>query len=105
MPNAAEVLALVLELLHLDHFREARDALDEGIFNGPAHAAGERHELRRGETLVAQEDDLVIEKRPADFLRRNIFRKVDAEDLCAERAGDAPDLHLERSWVTAAVDQ
>jgi hypothetical protein len=92
MPDAAEVVLLVLELLHLDHLGESGDALDEGILDRPAHGASERHELRRVELLVAEENDLVLQERLSNLRCREIPRKVDAEDLGAERSGDAPDL-------------
>jgi hypothetical protein len=93
MPDAAEVVALVLELLDLDHFGKAGDPFDEGILDGPPHGAGERHELRGIELLVAEEDDLVLEKGGANLARRDLAREVDAEDLGAERAGDFPNLY------------
>jgi hypothetical protein len=93
MPDAAEVVPLVLELLHLDHFREALDSLDERIFDGLAHAARERHELRGAQLLVTEEDDAVLEKRSANLLDRNLPGKINASDFRAERAGDSRDLH------------
>jgi hypothetical protein len=83
----------MLELLHLDHFREPVDALDEGILDRLSHAARERHELRRVERLPAEEDDLVLEKRLSDFPGREILRKIDAEDLGAEGSGDLADFY------------
>jgi hypothetical protein len=86
-------VALVLELLHLDHLGKAVDALHEGILDRLAHAARERHELRRVELLVAEEDDLVLEKGLANFPFGEILRKVDAENLGAEGSRDPPDLY------------
>ena len=43
------------------------------------------------ELLVAEEDDLVLEKGLSNFLFGKILRQVDAEDLGAERARDASD--------------
>jgi hypothetical protein len=83
----------VLELLHLDHLGEAIDAAHERVFDRLAHAPGERHELRRLEGLVAEEDDLVVEKCLSNFPLGEVSRKVDAENLGAERARDAADLY------------
>jgi hypothetical protein len=83
----------MLELLHFDHFGEAVDALDERIFDGPAHAARERHELRWLEALVAEEDDLVLEEGAANFLEGDIFRKIDPVDLGAQRTGESSYLY------------
>src|SRR3954462_3413302 len=93
MPDTAEVVALVLELLHFDHLGKPVDAADERVLDRLPHAAGERHELRRRQRLVAKKDDLVLEESPAGLLFRQIPRKGDADDLCAERAGDASDFH------------
>jgi hypothetical protein len=43
--------------------------------------------------LAAEKDDLMLEKRFADFLFREIPGKVDAEDLGAERSGDLADFY------------
>jgi hypothetical protein len=53
----------------------------------------ERHELRRVELLVAEEDDLVLEKCLSNFLFREILREIDAEDLGAEGSRDASDFY------------
>jgi hypothetical protein len=79
----------VLEFLYLDHFGESFDALDEGIFDRLSQPAREGHELRRIELLLAEKNDLVLEKRLADFRSGEILRKIDAEDLGAERPRDA----------------
>src|SRR5713101_3840895 len=71
VPDAAEIDLLVLELLHFDDLREARDALDEGILDRPADAARERHEGPGRERLVAEEDHQVLEPGIANF--RKIF--------------------------------
>ena len=92
MPDAAEVEALVLQLLHLDDLGEALDALHERVLDRLAHAARERHELRRRQRLVAEEDDLVLEQGLANLFRGNFPREIHPEDLRAERARDASDL-------------
>jgi hypothetical protein len=83
----------VLELAHLDHFREAVDALHERVFDRPAEAARERHELRRVERLVAEEDDLMLEEGGANVVFGEGLRKVDAEDLGPEGAGKPADFY------------
>jgi hypothetical protein len=93
MPDAAEVVALVLELLDLDYFGEAFDAFHERILDRLPHSARERHELRRLERLIAEEDDLMLEKRLSNFPYGKLSRQIDAEDLGAERPGDAADLY------------
>src|SRR4051812_49993442 len=94
MPDAAEGVAFVLELLHLDDFGEAGNPLHERILDRLAHGAREIHELRWVELLVAEEDDLVLEERLPYLLCRKPSRQIDAEDFGAERARDAPDLHV-----------
>src|SRR6185295_18683071 len=68
MPDAAEIVALVLELLHLDHLGKPVDSPDERVLDRLAHAAGEGHELRRRQPLVAEKDDLVSEKGLSNFI-------------------------------------
>jgi hypothetical protein len=84
VPDAAEVVPLVLELLYLDHLREAFDALHEWVLDRRSHAARERHELRRVELLVAEKDDLMLEERPPNFRLGKVLRELDAENLGAE---------------------
>ena len=94
MPDAAEVLPLVLELLHLDHLREPLDPLHERVLDRCPHPPRERHELGRRKRLVAEEDHQVVEERAPDLGDGLVGKRpseVDAEDLGAERAGDAPD--------------
>jgi hypothetical protein len=79
---------LVLELLHLDHFGEAVQAFDERILDRLAHAARERHELRRVELLVAEEHDLVLQECVSNGFFIKAIRKIDADDFGAERSGD-----------------
>jgi hypothetical protein len=96
MPDAAEVVALVLELLHLDHLGEAIDAAHERVFDRLAHAPGERHELRRLQGLVAEEDNLIFQECLAYFTngaRAQVLVQLNPEDLGAERARDAADLY------------
>src|SRR4051812_30669964 len=85
-------MALVLELLHLDHFGKAIDSPDERILDGLAHAAGEGHESGGIELLVAEEDHLVLEERLANFRFGKLAGELDAEELGPERAGDLADL-------------
>src|SRR5687767_12820741 len=105
MPDAAEVVLLVLELADLDDLAEAGNALHERILDRLSHAAGERHELRRVELLVTEKDHAVLEKRRANFPLGKVPGEIDAEDLRAERARDAPHFHLERPGIAAAVHE
>jgi hypothetical protein len=73
--------------------RKSLDAFDERILDRRAHGARERHELRRVEPLIAEEDDLVLEECPANLLLGEIPPKVDAVDLGAEGSGDSADLY------------
>ena len=93
VPDAAEVVLLALELAHLDHFRKAVDALDERILDRPAHGARERHELRRVELLLAEEDDLVLEEGRSDLFSRKASREIHPEDLGTQRTGELADLY------------
>jgi len=55
----------------------------------------EAHELLRGEVLVGEEDDQVIQEGRAqcrDELGRHVLGEVEAGDLRAERAGERADL-------------
>ena len=88
MPDAAEVVPLVLELLDLDDFGEAVDAFDERILDRLAEAPRERYELRRVELLLAEEDYAVLEENLPNVFFREAFRKIDPEDLGAERSGE-----------------
>src|SRR5688572_5091464 len=103
MPDAAEIVALVLELLHLDHLGKPGNALDEGILDRPPHGAREGHELRRLELLVAEEDDPVLQKRAANLPHRELAREVDAEDLGAERSGNTPDLQAVQPYCSTLM--
>jgi hypothetical protein len=49
--------------------------------------------LRRLELLVAEEDDLVLEEGPANFLGRNLLREIDPQDLGAQRARESSDFY------------
>jgi hypothetical protein len=91
MPDAAEIVALVLELLHLDHLGKPVDSPDERVLDRLAHATGEGHEPRGIELLVAEEDDLVLEKCFPNFTYWKFSRQVDAENLGAERSRQSPD--------------
>src|SRR3954463_14713595 len=93
MPDTAEVVALVLELLHFDPLGKPVDAADERVLDRLPHAAGERHELRRRQRLVAKKDDLVLEQSRAYLLAQKPPRKVDAGDLGPGRAGEASASH------------
>src|SRR5258706_13177548 len=97
MPDAAEVVALVLELLHLDHLGKPVEPLDEGIFDRLAQAPRERHELRRRKRLVVEEDDEVLEEYAADVghdLFGQRFSKINPVNLGAEGAGKASNFHV-----------
>jgi hypothetical protein len=83
----------VLELLHLDDFRVALDALHEGVRDRPPHRAREGHELVDGELLVAKENDAVLEECAANGVDRRVLRQIDPVDLGADGAGDADDLY------------
>jgi hypothetical protein len=83
----------VLELLDLDHLRKSVDAFHEGVLDRRSHALRERHELRRRELLVAEKDDLVLEECFPNFLFGKFLRKVDAEQLGAERSRDPADFY------------
>jgi hypothetical protein len=83
----------VLELAHLDDLGEPLDSLHERVLDRLAHGARERHELRRIELLLAEENDLVLEERLPYLLDGRVLRQVDAEQLGAERARDAPDFY------------
>ena len=92
-------------VLHADH---------EGMQVDFAPTAGEGKLARRRQVLVAEEDHLVFQQGGADFAQHlvgQVFRKVDAGDLGAERAGDLVrldmailriphDVHLVASSVT-----
>src|SRR6185503_13333794 len=94
VPDAAEIDLLVLELLHLDDLRESLDPVDERILDRLAPGAREHHELPGGERLIAKEKHEVLEPgapQLADLLRRKRPRKINAEDLGAKCARDAPD--------------
>src|SRR3954447_20648956 len=106
MPDAAEVVPLVLQLLHLDDLREAVEPFDERILDRRAHAPGEGHELRRRERLVAEEHDQVLEEGAAnrfDDSFRQVFPEVYALDLGAQGPGDSADLHAYCSTFMLAL--
>ena len=88
MPDAAEVVPVLLELLHLDHFGKPFDALDEGILDRLSQVARKGHELRRVELLVPEKDDLMLEQGLANVPGRNLARQIDAEKLGAEGSGN-----------------
>ena len=94
MPDAAEVAALVLELLYLDYFWKAVDPLDERVLDRPAHAAGKNHELRRRERLVVKKYDQVLEQSAPDCgggVSRQFARQVDPGDFGTQGAGNLLD--------------
>ena len=96
MPDRAESVALVFQLLHLDDRGESVDALDQRIFDRGAEALREGKKLPRRQVLVAKEDHLMIEPRTpdrGDLLRGEEPCKVKAVHLGAERAGDS--LHFD----------
>src|SRR5438874_592816 len=103
MPDAAEVHALVLELLHFDDLREPGNALHERILDRPADALRKGHVLRGRERLVAEEDDEVLEPRRADLAHLPVaeLAQINAADFGAERAGNA--LYLEPSHAPFCI--
>src|SRR5512134_3813329 len=107
MPYSAEVVPLVFELLHFDDLGKTLNARDERVRDGLTHCPRERHELPGIELLVAEEDDLVLEKSAAycgdDLIRQ--LSEVNSQELCTERTGDASHFHLERSGVRAAIHE
>src|SRR5512145_273223 len=107
MPYSAEVVPLVFELLHFDDLGKTLNARDERVRDRLTHCPRERHELHGIELLAAEEDDLVLEKSAAycgdDLIRQ--LSQVNCQELRAERAGDTPHFHLERSGVRAAIHE
>ncbi|HEV3011389.1 MAG TPA: hypothetical protein VGX52_20405, partial [Burkholderiales bacterium] len=51
------------------------------------------HELRRVELLVAEKDNLMLEKCLSNLFFRKIPREIDAEDLGAEGSRKSPDFY------------
>ena len=105
MPDAAEIILLVLELDNRNDFRKSFDALDEGIFHHLAEAFCKAEELRRRQILIAKEDHAVIEPRLAngcDDVVARLGGKIDAQNFRADGAGQRSDFetvarHFRRS--------
>ncbi len=97
VPEAAEVVALVLELDHRRDERRFGQAVELRILDQLAELAGEGHVLLRRHLLVAQEDHEMVEEGLAhlgDHVVLEIARHVDAVQLGAQGAGDRPDLDM-----------
>ena len=68
---------------------------DERVHLELTEATGERDVLRRGHRLVAEEQHLVVEQRPAelgDHAVRQRGGEIDAGDVGADGGGDGPGL-------------
>src|SRR5262245_37155632 len=97
MPDAAEIVALVLELDHRRDHRRFGQTLELGIFDRLAEFAGEGELLARRRLLVAQEDHEMVEEGLAHLAHDvvvEVLRDVDAMKLGAQRAGDRPDFDV-----------
>src|SRR4051794_39804872 len=89
MPEPAEIDLLVLELDDRRDLREAVEPLHERVIDRLAEAAGRMQKLLRRQRLAAKEHHAVFEPGSADGCDgrvTEILRKIDAEDLGAERA-------------------
>src|SRR4029077_18709216 len=74
-------------------------ALHERIFDRLPEAARDAEKLCRLECLVAEEDDEMRDQGGAnrrDVLAAHVVRKVDAENLRADRAGERADVERVR---------
>jgi hypothetical protein len=67
MPGAAEIAGLVLLLADFEDLLVVLHALDEIVDLQLAETPAERYVLIRSEMLIAEEDHLVVDQRPADF--------------------------------------
>jgi len=97
MPQAAEIDRFMRQLDHWRDDRKIGQALHEGVFDRFAEAFGQRHLLRRGHRLVAEEDNQVFQPGLpdfGDFRVGQVLREIDAADFRAERSGDRPDLNM-----------
>src|SRR5580704_11188921 len=93
MPDAAEIDFFVLQLDHRSDLREPVEAFQERVFDRLADAAGKGQKLRRGQALVAEEDDEIIEPGAADCGDGGFVQlaEIDAENLRADRPGERAD--------------
>src|SRR6266404_319714 len=97
MPDAAEIVALMLELDDRRDQRRLGQATQLRILHRLAEPPGKGHLLLRRHFLVAQEDHQMVEKGLADFAHYLVVeraRHVDAHNLRAERTGQRPDLDM-----------
>ncbi len=98
MPDAAEVVALVLEFDHRRDARKPGQALDEWIFDRHAERLRKGQELRGRKLLLAEKNHAVFEPRVANFLhdsRREFAREIDVVNFRADGGGDFFDFHLD----------
>ena len=98
MPDAAEIDPLVLQLDDRGDRRKAVEALEERILDGLADTPREGEKLRRGQALIAEEDDEMAQPRGADRRDLRIVEagQVDVQNLGADRPGDGTDLRHQR---------
>ena len=69
------------------------DAPDERVLDRLAHASGEGQELGGRQLLVAEEDDLVLQKSLSNFLFGKSFREVDCRGPLRRARLRASDFH------------
>src|SRR6266540_1317238 len=97
MPEAAEVVALVLELDYRGDERRFGQAVELRVLHRLAELGCEGQILLRCHLLVAQEDHEMVEEglaHLADHLVVEIARHVDTVQLGTQGAGDRPDLDM-----------
>ena len=97
MPDAAEIVALVLELDDRRDHRRFGQALELRILDRLAELPGEGELLVRRRLLVAQEDHQMLQKRLAhlaDDVVLELVRDIDTMELGAE----APAIGLTSIW-------
>src|SRR6185437_7553168 len=90
VPDAAEILGLVLQLDHRNDFRKSLDTLDERIFHDLAEAFGETEKFRRRQILIAEENHAVLKPGLADGgndVVARFGREIDPQYFRADRAG------------------
>ncbi len=106
VPDAAEVHAFVLQLLHFGDPRKPVEALQVRIVDRVAEAPGEGHELRGRERLVPEEEHEVLEPGTAqrgDLRVGERLREIDPANLGPERAGDAAHFDLARRHAYCSI--
>src|SRR5512143_2778316 len=97
MPEAAEIVALVLELDDRRDERRFRQAIELRVFDRLAKFPGKRQVLLRRRLLAAHEDHEMVEKSLAhlgDDVVFEVARNVDAVKLGSEGARDRPNLDM-----------